>query len=86
MSRKIAGTAIATSTMRIMIASTTPPANPDTAPQRAPKLVATTATAKEISSALCPPTMSLPRMSKPFASVPKGWPRPGERFVNWMFA
>ena len=86
MSRKIAGTAIATSTMRIMIASSTPPVKPDTAPQSAPKLVATTATAKEISSALWPPTMSLPRRSKPFESVPSGWPLPGGRFVSWTFA
>src|ERR1039458_539915 len=33
MSRKMAGTAITTSTMRIMMASITPPVKPDTAPQ-----------------------------------------------------
>ena len=71
-----------TSTMRIRNPSTSPPASPDTAPQTAPTTIPISAEKKPISSAAWPPTMSSLSSSKPWLSVPTGWPGPGGRLVD----
>ncbi len=49
--------------MRIMSASTKPPAKPEIAPYRVPKRTETTAAASPTSSEVWPPTISLPSWS-----------------------
>ena len=71
------GTERKTSTMRIMVESTTPPASPETAPHSVPITMATNAAKNPISSEAWPPFMSRPSSSNPWSSVPSRCPADG---------